>query len=77
MSVAKQHHHLLCCLMIAEECEIDQVLNHRAKPHECQPNHREYYVSWRGMGPEENEWLSEHKLKNAVDAVQSYLNGLQ
>ncbi len=29
------------------------------------------------MGPEQNEWLSEHKLKNAADAVQSYLNGLQ
>ena len=29
------------------------------------------------MGPEENEWLSENKLKNASDAVQNYLNGLQ
>ena len=61
----------------AEECEIYQVLNHRAKPHKRQPNHREYYVSWRGMGPEENEWLSENKLKNNSDAVQNYLNGLQ
>ena len=29
------------------------------------------------MGPEGSEWLSEHKLQNAADAVQSYLNGLQ
>ncbi len=60
-----------------EECEIDKVLNHRAKPHKRQPDHREYFVSWKGLGPEERQWLSEHRLKNAADAVQNYLNGLQ
>ena len=60
-----------------EECEIDKVLAHRNKPHKRQPNHREYLVAWKGMGPEDREWLSENKLRNAVDLVQDYLQGLQ
>ena len=42
-----------------------------------QPTHREYLVSWKGMGPGDREWLSEHKLKNAADLVQEYLQDLQ
>ena len=38
-----------------EEHEIDNVLACRPKPHKRQPNHREYLVSWKGVGPEENE----------------------
>ncbi len=53
-----------------EECEIDKVLQHRPRSHELQPNHKEYFVSRKGMGPEERAWLSEHKLKNAADVVQ-------
>ena len=60
-----------------EEHEIDKVLACRPKPHKRQPNHREYLVSWKGMGPEENEWFSEHKLKNAADAVQDFHNNLR
>ncbi|KAL3132319.1 hypothetical protein ABBQ32_008897 [Trebouxia sp. C0010 RCD-2024] len=60
-----------------EECEIDKVLSHRSKPHKRQLNHREYLVSWKGMGPEDREWLSENKLSNAADLVQDYLQGLQ
>ena len=60
-----------------EECEIDKVLSHRSRPHKRQPTHREYLVSWKGMGPEDREWLSEHKLKNAADLVQEYLQDLQ
>ena len=60
-----------------EECEIDKVLSHRSRPHKRQPTHREYLVSWKGMRPEDREWLSEHKLKNAADLVQEYLQGLQ
>ena len=60
-----------------EECEIDKVLSHRQMPHKNQPNHREYLVSWRGMGPEEREPLSKNKLHNAADVVQEYLDGLQ
>ena len=60
-----------------EECEIDKILSHRSRPHKRQPTHREYLVSWKGMGPEDREWLSEHKLKNAADLVQEYLQGLQ
>ena len=33
-----------------EEYEIDKILSHRSKP-----NHREYLVSWKGMGPEDRE----------------------
>ena len=60
-----------------EECEIDKVLQHRPRPHKRQPNHKEYFVSWKGMGPEERAWLSEHKLKNAADVVQEYWDRLQ
>ena len=60
-----------------EECEIDKVLAHTNKPHKRQPNHREYLVAWKGMGPEDREWLSENKLRNAADLVQDYLQGLQ
>ena len=31
---------------------------------------------WKGLPPEENEWLTESKLKNATDVVQDYLNEL-
>ena len=60
-----------------EECEIDKLLSHRIWPHKRQPNHREYLVFWKGMGPEDREWLSETKLSNAADLVQDYLQGLQ
>jgi hypothetical protein len=60
-----------------EDCEIDKVLQHRPRPHKRQPNHKEYFVSWKGMGPEECAWLSEHKLKNAADVVQEYWDRLQ
>ncbi|DBA89848.1 TPA: hypothetical protein ACH3X2_14250 [Trebouxia sp. C0005] len=64
-----------------EEHEIDKVLSHRAKPHRHQPNHREYLVSWKGicacMKPEDSEWLSKNKLKNAADLVKDNVQGLQ
>ncbi len=60
-----------------EECEIDKVLQHRPEPHKRQPNHKECFVSWKGRGPEERAWLSEHKLKNAADVVQEYRDRLQ
>ena len=41
-----------------EECENDKVLQHRPGPHKRQPRPREYFVSWKGMGPEERGFLS-------------------
>jgi hypothetical protein len=60
-----------------EECEIDKVLQHRPRPYKRQPNYKEYFVSSKGMGPEERAWLSEHKLKNGADVGQEYWDRLQ
>ena len=54
------------------ECEIDKVLAH----HDTKSGRRSYYVQWKGLPPEENEWLTASKLKNAADVVQDYLNEL-
>ena len=52
------------------ECEIDKVLAHR----DTKTGRRSYYVQWRGLPPEENDWLPASKLRNAADVVQHYLN---
>ena len=36
------------------ECEIDKILAHRDIKTGC----RSYYVQWKGLPPEENEWLT-------------------
>ena len=54
------------------ECEIEKILAHR----DTKTGRRSYYVQWRGLPPEENEWLTASKLKNATDVVQNYLNEL-
>ena len=54
------------------ECEIDKILAHRDTKTGC----RSYYMQWRGLPPEENEWLTASKLKNATDVVQDYLDEL-
>ena len=60
-----------------EEFEIDKVLQHRPRPHKRQPSHKEYFVSWKGMGPEEHACLSELKLQKSADVVQKYWDRLQ
>ena len=54
------------------ECEIDNILAHRVS----KTGRRSYYVQWKGLPPEENEWLTASKLKNAADVVQDYLDDL-
>ena len=54
------------------ECEVDKVLAHRTS----KTGRRWYYVQWRGLPPEENEWLAAGKLGNAADVVQDYLTEL-
>ena len=60
-----------------EECEIQQVLAHgersRGKKHKHQ---LEFFVSWKGMGPDHSGWLSESELMNATEVVQDYLDSL-
>ena len=52
------------------ECEVEKVLAH----HDSNTGRRSYYVQWKGLPPaEENEWLTESKLKNATDVAQDYL----
>ena len=54
------------------ECEIDKILAHR----DFKTGRRSYYVQWKGLPPEENEWLTASKLRNAADVVQDYLDEL-
>ena len=56
-----------------EEQEIEQVLTRADK----RSGRREYYVSCKGQGPEENCWLTDTELANAADVVQDYLHSLQ
>ena len=55
------------------ECEIDKILAHR----DSKTGRRSYYVQWKGLPPEENEWLTASKPKNAADVVQDYLDDLR
>ena len=60
-----------------EECEIQQVLAHRQRSTGRNRKHQlEYFVSWKGMGPEHSEWKHESDLTNAAELVQDYLNTL-
>ena len=69
---------LLCYLTALRNVKLTRVMQHTPRPHKRQPNHKDSFVSWKGMGPEERAgpeecaWLSEHKLKNAADVVQEY-----
>ena len=54
------------------ECETEKILAHR----DTKTGRRPYYVQWRGLPPEENEWLSASKPRNAADVVQDYLREL-
>ena len=54
------------------EGEIEKVLAHR----DTKTGRRSYYVQWRGLPPEEKEWLPASKLRNAADVVQDYLDEL-
>ena len=55
------------------ECEIEKILAHR----DTKTGRRSYYVQWRGLPLEENEWMTASKLKNAADVVQDYLDELK
>jgi len=60
-----------------EECEIQQVLAHRERSRGKKHKHQlEFFVSWKGMGPEHSEWLSESELMNASEVMQDYLDTL-
>ncbi len=60
-----------------EECEIQQVLAHRKRSRDKRHKDQlEFFVSWKGMGPEHSEWLSESELMNASEVVQEYLDTL-
>ena len=61
-----------------EECEIQQVLSHRDRSRGKQKKRQlEYFVSWKGMGPEHSEWLRDSDLTNAAELVQDYLDTLE
>ena len=55
------------------ECGMVNILAHR----DTKTGRRSYYVQWKGLPPEENEWLTASKLKNATVVVQDYLDELR
>ena len=60
-----------------EDCEIQQVLAHRERSNGKQQKHQLiFFVSWKGMGPEDNELLSESELMIATEVVQNHLDTL-
>ena len=54
------------------ECEIDKLLARR----DIKTGRRSYFVQWKGLSPEENEWLTAINLKNGTAVVQGYLDEL-
>ncbi len=54
------------------ECEIDMILARCDTRTRC----RSYYVQWKGLPPEQNEWLTASKLKDATDGVKASLDEL-
>lgn len=50
-----------------EEYQVNQVLNSRLRSRRL-----EYLVSFKGYGPEENEWLPEENLENAKEAIADF-----
>jgi hypothetical protein len=53
-----------------EEHEIDQVIDSRAHSHGYQ-----YLVRWKGYGPEDDEWLPGHLLKDCKVLDQWFESG--
>ena len=50
-----------------EEYEVEQILDSRTKGKRV-----EYYVKWKGYGPEENTWEPIAHLTNSPDLLQAY-----
>ena len=50
-----------------EEQEIEDILASRERR-----NRIEYLISWKGYPSEENEWIPEHNLANAPDAIRDF-----
>ena len=60
-----------------EECKIQQVLAHRERSRGKKHKHPlEFFVSWKGMGPEHSEWLSQSESMKANEVVQEYSDSL-
>ena len=54
------------------------MLSHRDRSRGKQKKRQlEYFVSWKGMGPEHSEWLRDSDLTNAAELVQDYLDTLE
>lgn len=55
------------------EYEVEAILGHRLTS-KATGNRREYYVRWKGYGPESDEWLSEDAMRNSPTLKREYLN---
>jgi hypothetical protein len=54
-----------------EEWEVEEILRSRWRDRRNK-KHKQYYVKWKGFGPEHNEWISVDELTNAPDLVEAF-----
>jgi hypothetical protein len=54
-----------------EEWEVETILRSRWRDRKNK-KHKQYYVKWKGFGPEHNEWISVDELKNSPDLVRKF-----
>lgn len=55
------------------EYEVEAILGHRLTS-KATGKRREYYIRWKGYGPESDEWISEDAIRNSPDLKREYLN---
>jgi hypothetical protein len=54
-----------------EEWEVEEILRSRWRDKKNKRN-KQYYIKWKGYGPEHNEWVSADDLKNSPDLVETF-----
>lgn len=54
-----------------EEWEVEEILRSRWRDRRRKRN-KEYYIKWKGYGPEHNEWVLADDLKNAPDLIRAF-----
>ena len=54
-----------------EEWEVEEILRSRWRDKKHKKN-KQYYIKWKGFGPEHNEWVSADDLKNSPKLVANF-----
>jgi len=54
-----------------EEWEVESIIRSRWKDKKNKKN-KEYYIKWKGYGPEHNSWVLPDDLKNSPDLIREF-----